>query len=310
MYELDITPFGEWRRYDIHNPANGNGFSLVPGKGATLLDLRFGGRQVLDGYSSPEELTIGKWGKSAVLFPFPNRLRDGRYNWQQQDYQFPINNADTGNAIHGIARAESFEVVRVELTTESAEVECRLEYAGTHPGYPFPCTLDLTFSMSNRRDFNVAFFLKNHHSQAIPAGFGWHPYFRLCEQADAHLLHLPECEKVAIDERMIPTGEKTDFDEFVHDRQLDDTRLDNCFKVKKPGSLYRLGLAGSGGRLSVVASASSFPFFQVFTPPHRESIALEPMTCNVDAFNNGEGLVTVPAGGDWLEAFRVEYYDH
>ena len=31
-------------------------------------------------------------------------------------------------------------------------------------------------------------------------------------------------------------------------------------------------------------------FLQVFTPPHRQSIALEPMTCNIDAFNNQDGL--------------------
>ncbi len=309
MYELDITPFGQWRRYDIHNPLNGNGFSLVPGKGATLLDLRFSGKNVLDGYTSPEELSAGKWGKSAVLFPFPNRLRDGRYIWQNHEFAFPINNADTGNAIHGFARAEAFEVVRVELTTESAEIECRLDYKGIHDGYPFPCTLDLTFSMSNRNEFSLAFFLKNHHHQAIPAGFGWHPYFRLSEQAGDHAMHLPECEKIEIDERMIPTGARTAYETFSSDKKVADTRLDNCFQVKNTDTLYRLSLSGDKGRLSVVAGGSSFPFFQVFTPPHRESIALEPMTCNVDAFRNGEGLITVPAGGDWLEAFRIEYYD-
>lgn len=309
MYELAIVPFGAWRRYNIHNPANGNGFSLVPGKGATLLDLHFSNQNILDGYQTPEELAAGKWGKSAVLFPFPNRLRDGKYTWEEKDYAFPINNADTGNAIHGFARAEAFEVVRIELTTESAELECRLDYGGHQVGYPFPCTLDLTFTISNRRDFSLSFMVKNHHGKPIPAGFGWHPYFRLSNSADEHLMHLPAADLVEIDERMIPTGQKTPFSAFLKDTLVADTRLDNCFKASNPNALYRLGLSGAKGRIAVVASASSFPFYQVFTPPHRESIALEPMTCNVDAFHNGEGLVTIPAGGDWLEAFRVEYYE-
>lgn len=307
MYQLSTSDFGPYRRYDFADPAGGHGFSVVPGKGATLIDLRFAGQSVLDGYQTPDELAAGKWGKSAVLFPFPNRLRDGRYSWLGRDYEFPINNADTANAIHGFARAEAFEVVRIELTTESAEITCRLEYDGRLAAYPFPCTLDLTFAQSNRNDFSVSFFLKNHHTEAIPAGFGWHPYFRLAENANRHALHLPACDKVEIDERMIPTGGRTNFPDFDQEKALDDTRLDNCFAARSEG-LYRLQLAGNGKRLALAAGGASFPFFQVFTPPHRESIALEPMTCNVDAFRNGDGLVSVPPGGDWVGAFRIEYF--
>lgn len=309
MYELATTPFGPYRRYDVHDSATGHGFSLAPGKGATLLELRFAGRGVLDGYQTPDELAAGKWGKSAVLFPFPNRLRDGRYAWEGQEYAFPINNADTGNAIHGFARGEVFEVARVELTTEDATIACRLDYDGRHAGYPFPCTLDLSFTISNRDDFSVSFFLKNHHTGPIPAGFGWHPYFRLADRADEHLLQLPLCDKIDIDERMIPTGAQAPYTDFVVEKKLAETVLDNCFRADSGHLLYRLQLAGADRRLAMVASAASFPFFQVFTPPHRESVALEPMTCNVDAFRNGDGLVSVPPGGDWVGAFRIEYYN-
>ena len=34
-----------------------------------------------------------------------------------------------------------------------------------------------------------------------------------------------------------------------------------------------------------------YNFIQIFTPPHRTCIALEPMTSNIDTFNNGDGLV-------------------
>lgn len=309
MYELSTAPFGPYRRYDIQDPATGHGFSLAPAKGATLLDLRFAGKSVLDGYQTPDELSAGKWGKSAVLFPFPNRLRDGHYTWDGREYLFPINNADTGNAIHGFARGETFEVVRVELTTEDASIACRLDYDGRHAGYPFPCTLDLVFSISNRNDFSVSFFLKNRHDKAIPAGFGWHPYFRLAERADDHTLQLPPCEKIGIDDRMIPTGARSAFPDFETEKKLAATSLDNCFRATSAHLLYRLHLSAAGRRLMLVASEASFPFFQIFTPPHRQSVALEPMTCNVDAFRNGDGLVSVPPGGDWTAAFRIEYYD-
>jgi aldose 1-epimerase len=34
-----------------------------------------------------------------------------------------------------------------------------------------------------------------------------------------------------------------------------------------------------------------YNFLQVYTPPHRNTIAIEPMTCLADAFNNKKGLI-------------------
>lgn len=79
MYHLEITPFGNFERFHLYNNETGNGFVLVPEFGACVLELRFGGRAILDGYTTPEEMIINKWGKNVVLYPFPNRLRQGRY---------------------------------------------------------------------------------------------------------------------------------------------------------------------------------------------------------------------------------------
>jgi aldose 1-epimerase len=77
-------------------------------------------------------------GKSSVLFPFPNRLNNGKYTWNDAEYQFPINNESTGNAIHGFVRHESFEVTEAPPTQNSASIRCMYEYAGDKPYYPFP----------------------------------------------------------------------------------------------------------------------------------------------------------------------------
>jgi len=112
-------------------------------------------------------------------------------------------------------------------------------------------------------------------------------------------LQLPACEKVAIQERMIPTGERTAFPDFQRKKRLGEDELDTCFQVAKAEGSYKLQLEHAGQRLKVQASARQFPYFQVFTPPHRSSVALEPMTCNVDAFNNGQGLVTLQPDQEW-----------
>ncbi|MGB0929923.1 MAG: hypothetical protein ACPGVB_04055, partial [Chitinophagales bacterium] len=48
-----------------------------------------------------------------------------------------------------------------------------------------------------------------------------------------------------------------------------------------------------------------FPYFQIYIPPHRKSIAIEPMNCNIDAFNNGEGLTLLKVGQTWKGSFGV-----
>ncbi len=305
MYELRQTPFGSHTRYDIFHTKSGNSFSIVPACGANVLDIQFGAESILDGYDTPEALAAGKWGKSSILFPFPNRLNKGRYEWLGKKYQFPINNAATGNAIHGFVREESFEVEYCFLAKDGASIRCFYDYDGSRDYYPFPFTLEIEFTISNDGRFRVETEVTNVGDCAMPFGFGWHPYFRLANTADAHDLKLPACEKVEINEQMIPTGERSVYSDFYTKKTVGETALDTCFQHSKSSGSPKLLLSGGGRRMTLKASAKHFPFFQVFTPPHRESIALEPMTCNVDAFNNGQGLVSLAADKSWKAGMEV-----
>ena len=298
MYELTKSAFGKYTRYHLHHPTTGTGFSIVPERGANVLHLDFQGKNILDGYHTPEELEAAKWGKSVLLFPFPNRLDRGRYTWQGHEYQFPINNAATENAIHGFVRDEAFEVDFIFLAKDHASILCSYTYEGQREYYPFPFTLEVEFMIHDDGTFTLEAAVENLHDQPIPIGFGWHPYFQLVEGADAHLMQLPACEKVDINERMIPTGLRTAFPTFQRKKKVGDTFLDNCFRAARPSGSYGMVLESPDSRLTVKASARQFPYFQVFTPPHRASIALEPMSCNVDAFNSGEGI-TLGVGEEW-----------
>jgi aldose 1-epimerase len=304
MFQLSVLPFGKYQCYTVAHA--GVGFSIVPDLGANVIDIQFNGRAILDGYLTPEALEEGKWGKSTVLFPFPNRLRDGQYQWEGRRYQFPVNNAATGNAIHGFVRAHAFEVIHVLLKPDRASIACQLVYEGSYAHYPFPFTLNLTYTISRDGVFSVQASCRNRHIRPIPIGFGWHPYFKLGPRADACALSLPACERVDIDDRMIPTGVRSAYTAFDQQREIGETMLDNCFLSLSKG-MYKARLRGEAGKIDLHASAAKFPYFQVFTPPHRESIALEPMSCNVDAFNNRDGLVALAPGALWRGDFRFKY---
>jgi aldose 1-epimerase len=305
MYELEKTNFGKYTRYTLRNPLNDNSFSVVPERGANVLDIHFSGKNILDGYNTPAELEAAKWGKSVLLFPFPNRLDRGRYTWLGQQYDFPLNNAATENAIHGFVRDEAFEVGYVFLAKDHASILCSYTYEGQRPYYPFPFSLEVEFTMHDNGTFTLEAACLNLHREPIPIGFGWHPYFRLTDKADEHFMQLPACEKVVINERMIPTGERSDFPGFQRKKRVGDTFLDNCFFYKKTSGAYKMTLEGAGRSITVKANARQFPFFQVFTPPHGDSIALEPMSCNVDAFNNRQGLIALAPDKEWKAKMEI-----
>jgi aldose 1-epimerase len=290
MFICTETAFGEDTLYSILDEVSGNGFKIVPAKGGNILEITLLGQQILDGYQNPEALKEAKWGKSALLFPFPNRLNKGRYDWQGREYAFPINNASTENAIHGFIRNESFTSVQVVVSETKATLSCHFSYLGGYAYYPFPFDFELLCSISQDGIFEFRIKCTNQHIHPIPVGFGWHPYFKLAPTADAHQLQLPACELVEINDRMIPTGERTAFTKFLSPEMVADTTLDNCFALAA-GAECVMAISAGETCIEISAEAISCPFFQVFTPPHRESVALEPMTCNVDAFNNADGLV-------------------
>jgi aldose 1-epimerase len=133
----------------------------------------------------------------------------------------------------------------------------------------------------------------------IPAGLGWHPYFRLADHADRLSLKMPPvCHKIVVDDRMLPTGERVVFDDFADLRPIGDAVLDNCFELPNVEDFAVVTLKNEFGSMEYwqKTGIEGSNYVQVFTPPHRQSVAIEPMTCNVNAFRNGDGLVMLSPG--------------
>jgi aldose 1-epimerase len=295
MFSHTQEAFGSFIVHHIINKKTDTCFSVVPARGGILLDIRFRGISVLDAHQTPIELDINKWAKSVLLYPFPNRMKDGKYNWNGQSYQFPVNDTSTENALHGLGMTQSMNIKKVLTKADSGSLCCQYIDQGAHEYYPFPFTFCAIFTISES-GFEVNLQVTNNGSETIPFGFGWHPYFSLSEKIEDTRLTLPEVEMIGIDQRMIPTGKRYVYDEFAIGKKIQSTVLDNCFAVQAGSDgLFRLQLKGEKGTLNYwqEAGENQYKYIQLFTPPMRKSIAIEPMTCNVDAFNNGEGLLEV-----------------
>ncbi|MBK7869212.1 MAG: hypothetical protein IPJ74_00310 [Saprospiraceae bacterium] len=298
MYQLDITPFGDFEKFSLHNPVSGNRLDLVPAFGACVLDLQIAGQSILDGYQTPEEMLINKWGKNTVMFPFPNRLQDGKYEWLGKTHQLPINDADTGNALHGFGRKKEMRVEEIETEENFAAITCLYSSQGEEVGYPFAFTFAISFRIEDTGNVEVELLFQNDDEQPIPVGFGWHPYFQLADTIDQMELQLPAAEMIEVNNRLIPTGKRYLYNYFLNIKPIDSTILDNCFALSSEQNKAQVTLRGERGILNYWQEMGDhkFNFLQIFTPPHRKSIAIEAMTCNINAFNNKEGLITLQPG--------------
>ncbi|MEL6865915.1 MAG: hypothetical protein AAFP19_15930 [Bacteroidota bacterium] len=311
MFQLIRSSFGPFQQLQIsHRPSN-NHFTIVPEYGASLLNLQLNGRDILDAYTTVDELKQHDWYKSEWLFPFPNRLKNGQYTFEGKSYEFPINNPETGNALHGFSAGKAYEVVRIELQEEEAHMHCRHQYEGQDVVYPFSFQVDIHFSLKSSGHFEVEMQVKNTGDRPLPMGLGWHPYFRLDGEVDSWSLQLPPSQQIAIDEWMIPTGGLLEFDVFEDLTPIGAHVLDSGFLLRDTSSFGQASvtLSDSLGHLMYwqETGPGKFNYLQVFTPPARKSIALEPMTCNIDAFNNGDGLQRLEVGAQMGGRFGCSY---
>ena len=310
MYQFEKTNFGEFKRYTFFSDNKRNQFSLVPAYGLNLLELQLNGQSLLDAYTDASALKTGTWYKNTLLFPFPNRLKNGQYTQNGKTYQFPINEESTQSALHGFGNTVAFDVTKTIIMEDFVEVYARYEDQGERPYYPFSFCLEVKMRLSDRDGFRMDLSFQNTGTQSLPVGLGWHPYFTFGESVGQLKLKLPPCRKVEIDEQMIPTGATISFNSFSQLQQIKTTNFDNCFELEPSDSpIAEAIIESSKGRLRYwqESGVGRFPFLQVFTPPKRESIALEPMTCNIDGFNNQDGLVVLAAGEELKGAFGVEW---
>lgn len=297
MFRHLTEDFGGFEKHILRNSQSGNEFSVLPGCGALLTSCKIDGTELIDGYQNEAELIDLEFGKSLLLFPFPNRLDGGKYSFHGKNYQFPINDPGTENAIHGLGFKTPFVIGDIETNQTSAALTCNYSYTGINQAFPFPFKISIRYEMTDNQ-FNTFLKIENTGSSPMPAGLGWHPYFTIYANIDEVSLQFPELEKIEIDRRMIPTGKRTKFNGFLEPKSINRINLDTCFYIPENCQPFKATLDSPNGKLiySQETGSGKFNYVQFFTPSHRRSLAIEPMTCNINAFNNGEGLIVLQPG--------------
>jgi aldose 1-epimerase len=283
--------------------------AVVVEVGGVLRDYTVGGVPVLDGFAS-DELSPASAGQ--ILAPWPNRIRDGRYSFEGQDYQLALTEPQRHTAIHGLVNWSRWSLV--EGSAESVTLECRVP---AQMGYPWWLTLRSRWTVSAaglQCDQEVV----NDSPANAPWGYSAHPYLRLPGVAvDDILLHVPGKTRILADARLLPIGSVsvagTEFD-FTEARKIGDLVLDTTFGdiEHDAAGITEVTIADPASDAKVVVWADDkFTYWQIFSGDtlhgerFRRSVAIEPMTCPPDAFRTGRDVIVLAPGERWTASWGI-----
>ncbi|GAA2707202.1 aldose 1-epimerase family protein [Micromonospora olivasterospora] len=277
--------------------------------GGGLRAYRHDGVDYLDGYGV-DELCPG--GAGQVLAPWPNRIRDGAYEFGGRPLRLTLTEPTRHNAIHGLVNWVPWRLV--ERSDDSVTVGYDLP---PHPGYPWALRLLTRWSVGPG-GLRVEPEATNVGPEPCPFGWSTHPYLRLPGVAvDDLRLRVPGRSRVLVDGRLLPIGiapvAGTECD-YTTPRRIGPAVLDTAF-----GDVIRDADGGSSVTLTApddsaavrVWADPAFGWWQVFTGDtldgerHRRSVAVEPMTCPPDAFRSGRDVITLEPGQTWRGAWGI-----
>lgn len=302
-FKILFEKFGKQELIKISNTETNEYVTILPETGGMLLDLVFSFNDesfsVLDAYQNEVELieNLANSFKGSNLFPFPNRIDGGKYTYNGMEHQLLLNFPNEGNSIHGLLFDKKFEVLETFADDEQASIKLQFDTHGELTGYPWPFRIIMEYIFNSGTGLTIKSHFFNTANVKIPAGIGYHPYFKLDSKVNELFLEFPAKEFFQVNNRMLPTGETVIYNEFNKSKRINTTDFDSCFALDSSSSpaetiIYSEKLKG-GISIWQKTGNKQLNYLQVYTPPHRESIAIEPMTCIANAFNNQTGLIEI-----------------
>jgi len=287
--------------------------AVVTEVGAGLRMLRHGEADLIRPYAADE---VRPRYAGAVLAPWPNRVADGTYVFDDESHQLPLTEPERGNALHGLVTWDRFDVV--DLSESSVTLTDRLV---PRTGYPFELEIAVTYTLGADEGLRTTVFVRNIGGRSAPWGTAAHPYLQAgTDHVDECHLTVPASEVLEVTpDRLLPVRtapvDGTGLD-FRAGREIGETFVDHAFTglAADEEGLTRVRLTSpDGGGVECAWDPTVLPWVQVHTADtpdvatNRTGLAVEPMTCAPDAFNSGHDLVVLAPGGEHTASWSLRW---
>jgi len=256
--------------------------------GASLAALWFDGAEIAGTPYSEAFFAFA----GATLAPWPNRLEDGTWVFEDQARKHHINDERGHNSNHGLVFDRRF--VESHSTADSITFEIEL---GDDAVYPFSATVKVVYSL-DERGLTQTISMTNNSKLMIPAAFGSHPYFLLEQnsnvQINAREVFTKSTRGLPID-RVLLAGSGVAKQGFNAATELE---VDDCFTglIENSDANYcTLITRPSVNRTVEIWQDRSFEFVMLFTfreqgENARDYLAVEPQTSPANSLRSGDHL--------------------
>ncbi len=247
----------------------------------------------------------------SVLAPWPNRIRDGKYTFNNENFILPINEVAKINALHGLVAQLDWQL------TNSSESFVELDYILDSPKiYPGKLHLKASYKFIDEY-IDISIIAVNVGDIAAPYGVSIHTYLVAGQgiKNDQLFLQLPCSEFMQVDlERLLPLGiekvDSTNFD-FRSPKQISKLFIDHAFKVD-PVLSKSVKLLNQSNRGVQLEFDENTKWIQIHTADRdggadsRMAVAIEPMSCPPDAFNSGLDLISLAPSESYAFQLKIK----
>lgn len=227
-----------------------------------------------------------------ILFPFPNRIRSGKFVWRGKEHSLPITDTKLGNAIHGLCLDRPWRVIEQKDDLVTGQFQLSVDAPDRLSLWPTDFVIEVDYELIHNR-LRANFRIVNPSESPLPWGLGTHPYFKLPLQNESRIEHclieVPATQRWELID-CIPTGRLLDLDDSNDLREgeyITLVKLDDVYTtVECDGPQYECTILDEKAGLQIVQTCP--PIFReqvVFTPPNRNAVCIEPYTCPTDAIN-------------------------
>lgn len=277
--------------------------TFLPQVGMTGVSLRHRGREFLATPGGVAGLLKRSTAGLPLLAPWANRLSSWGYSVgatrvDLRGSSVPTHD-DHGLPIHGLLLDSTEWSIDAQRTSRGrAVLEASMDV--DMPEFPFRHRLALKLVLGDEH-LDVTTTITPTGPESVPVSFGWHPYLRLQGAPRSRWkMALPARDHLELDDRGIPTGRASY--ESSEAGPIGRRTFDDLYALRRG---RRLGIESEDGAALEVRCGDGYDYFQVWVPPGRPFVALEPMVAPTNALI--EGTTPLVGKGDSYPAlFRLQ----
>ncbi|MFA6470501.1 MAG: hypothetical protein WCU00_00560 [Candidatus Latescibacterota bacterium] len=271
------------------DPRKSLSVKITPEGGNNLYSFTIGGTELLRGPEKLSQLSKQFLG-TPILFPTPNRVRDGIYVFLGDTVKQSVPGQDKLRTIHGLVWDDpSWKFEPPSAGKNSASFKARYVFDRNNPrlaGYPFPNTLTVQYTLLADR-VRISYEVENQGTKPLGFGFALHPFWNVIGAKDRITIKAPLPYHMDA-EKMMPSGKldtitKDSKWSLLTPKAVSGLRLDDVYFGSTPKREVVTMFESIGLELRQRATAD-FTHVVVYTPD-TNFFCLENQTSSTDAHN-------------------------